>query len=576
MSARVAGVVQRLGIPGVVLLAAVLCDLLIVLAIPDGIIGRTLLLLAASFAMAACAMWWRAVPVPASIAAALVLGASTVLLKDASVTMFPSLLRNITFGETVAGFVLVMQCARLARPLRAAGAITVLILAALVAVTYRSSNWYWSGTSVFGTAAAGLLLLVAGIAAGLRLRKPEVPAPAQGFASPLLRDQWPLIGAFSLLLFIEMTTVFGQEPAGWGVLFFSIVAALAAVLASSNAERWATAVGMALLGTVTITVLTGTDQYGGAGAIPPAQVLAGMTSVVALVRALPAARAVPYILAMSTIVAFSAVGASRGTVKSLAVSAVLLLGISVAFGLFLRTRDSERHKTMKSAVTDAQTAERMALARELHDVVAHHVTGIVVQAQAAKLVSDKDPAVALRALDRIEDAGLEALGSMRRLVRSMRGEPPAGTTAISEQATTDLAADLRRLVESASLRVPTEVTVELPDALPQDVARSTLRIVQESLTNVGKHATEATLARVVVGPIGDELHVRIRDDGAKPVTGDGALGAGVGGSGGYGLVGMRERVELLEGRLSAGPHADGGWLVEAWLPCGAAKPEGEQ
>jgi signal transduction histidine kinase len=231
-----------------------------------------------------------------------------------------------------------------------------------------------------------------------------------------------------------------------------------------------------------------------------------------------------------------------------------LLGISVAIGLFFRARDSERIRVVEAAVTEAQTSERMALARELHDVVAHHVTGIVVQAQAAKMMGDKNPTLAMEALGRIEEAGTEALVAMRRLVRSMRS-----STDGTEQATTDLAADLRRLAETAHLGVPTELDLRIPPDVPQEVARSALRLVQESLTNVGKHAAAASRVCVLAEVAGGELHIRVSDDGRmrdpRPV----------GGSGGYGLVGMRERVELLRGRLHAGP-VDGGWVVEAWLP----------
>src|SRR5204863_3389879 len=120
---------------------------------------------------------------------------------------------------------------------------------------------------------------------------------------------------------------------------------------------------------------------------------------------------------------------------TLAFAAALLLGISIAVGLMLRSRDAERVTAVQSAVTDAQTAERMALARELHDVVAHHVTGIVVQAQAARVMGEKNPQIAVDAMARIEDAGVEALAAMRRLVRSMRGDAPAGSGEVSDEAT---------------------------------------------------------------------------------------------------------------------------------------------
>jgi signal transduction histidine kinase len=237
----------------------------------------------------------------------------------------------------------------------------------------------------------------------------------------------------------------------------------------------------------------------------------------------------------------------------------LLLVVAIATGLYFRSRDRERSQTISVAVTGAQQSERMALARELHDVVAHHVTGIVVQAQAARMVSERDPQIAVRALEKIETSGVEALKAMRFLVASMRGARPAGISEATEQATTDLAADLHTLVEHFS-GPPVELNLQFEGTMPQEVGRSVLRLVQESLTNVGKHALGAKSVQIQVAASNDELHVRVSDDGvarrADPV----------GGSGGYGLVGMRERVELLGGRFAAGPAQPVGWRVDAWLP----------
>jgi signal transduction histidine kinase len=170
------------------------------------------------------------------------------------------------------------------------------------------------------------------------------------------------------------------------------------------------------------------------------------------------------------------------------------------------------------------------------------------------MMGDKNAALAMDALGRIEEAGTEALVAMRRLVGSMRSN--AGGT---EQATTDLDADLRRLAETAHHGVPTELVLRIPPDIPQEVARSALRLVQESLTNVGKHAAAASRVWVLAEVAGGDLHIRVSDDGRTREP------RPAGGSGGYGLVGMRERVELLRGRLRAG-SADGGWVVEAWLP----------
>jgi signal transduction histidine kinase len=251
-----------------------------------------------------------------------------------------------------------------------------------------------------------------------------------------------------------------------------------------------------------------------------------------------------------------------GGVDNYLIFLVFLLFVSVVTGWYFRARDRERNQTVKAAVTSAQQGERMALARELHDVVAHHVTGIVVQAQAALMVAERNPDVALPALEKIERSGTLALTAMRTLVGSLREGTAAWTAGDSEvtgEATTDLAADLHGVVENFA-GPPVELDLDLPSELPHEMGRSVLRLVQESLTNVGKHAPDASTVHVRVATNEDTLHIRVSDDGTKRPANP------AGGSGGYGLVGMRERVELLGGRFEAGPSGYVGWNVEAWLP----------
>jgi signal transduction histidine kinase len=233
---------------------------------------------------------------------------------------------------------------------------------------------------------------------------------------------------------------------------------------------------------------------------------------------------------------------------------VAVVAVAVMVAVYFRARAGMRRRELTAAVTDAQRAERVELARELHDVVAHHVTGMVVQAQAAMAVSDNDPLAAHRLLPGIVNSGTDALAAMRRLVGTLRESEPLYT------ATTDLQADVRAAVERAEQAgVPVRLRMELPGSVPQEVGRSVLRLVQESLTNVYKHANNPT--DVVVELYGTVHHLRltVRDDGK------GGRVVPVGGSGGYGLVGMRERVELLGGLFSAG-EVDGGWQVLAELP----------
>lgn len=234
----------------------------------------------------------------------------------------------------------------------------------------------------------------------------------------------------------------------------------------------------------------------------------------------------------------------------------LVLGFTaVGTGLYFRARDTESGRLIAAAVTDAQKEERIALARELHDVVAHHVTGMLVQAQAALEVSDDDPHAAHRLLPGIVRSGTEALGAMRRLVGTLRqGE--------NEAATTDLAADVIAAVErTRELGFETRLRIDLPDVVPPELGRSVLRLVQESLTNVHKHAVSPTMIDVEISrtPAG-ALRVIVADDGQLHELNQG----------GYGLVGMRERVDLLGGLFSAGPR-ENGWQVLAELPLEGTK-----
>jgi signal transduction histidine kinase len=228
--------------------------------------------------------------------------------------------------------------------------------------------------------------------------------------------------------------------------------------------------------------------------------------------------------------------------------ASIMLVLAVGTGLYFRARDNERASQLAASVAAAQNSERMALARELHDVVAHYVTAIVVHAQAGQINRD----AAEQVLPTIEASGYEALTAMRRLVGTLRDEDSGGPAASSS-----LVDDVRALAEESGL--PVELSFDLQDAVPQELARSVLRLVQESLTNTQKHAAAVSSVDVSLSSGNGVLHLAVVDDGI-------ASGVPVGGSGGYGLVGMRERTELLGGKFSAGRREPTGWAVRAELP----------
>ncbi|MFJ6573073.1 sensor histidine kinase [Streptomyces sp. NPDC091292] len=213
------------------------------------------------------------------------------------------------------------------------------------------------------------------------------------------------------------------------------------------------------------------------------------------------------------------------------------------------------------ATEQAITAERLRIARELHDMVAHSIGIIAIQAGVGRRVIDTQPAEAREALRAIETTSRETLSGLRRTLVALRqAEPVAGDGGESAaRAPAPGLADLDRLAAATGdAGVEVEV-VRVGDRhpLPSDIDLSAYRIVQEALTNVVRHAgTGRCLVTVDQGP--RELTVEITDDG-KAVPG-GALGEG------FGLTGMRERVGLLHGEFSAGPRPGGGFLVRARVP----------
>ncbi|GAA3431373.1 histidine kinase [Kutzneria kofuensis] len=226
----------------------------------------------------------------------------------------------------------------------------------------------------------------------------------------------------------------------------------------------------------------------------------------------------------------------------------LLLVVSIAAGLAARLVGISRER-QAAAIRLAQRAE---FARDLHDYVGHHVTGIVLLAQGARAMAEKKPELVLPALERIEQAGTEAMATMRRMVGLLR-DADAGTD-FSPPATI---ADVERLVTefgpSATLSLDGEF-----DGLPAELQSTVHRVVMEALTNVRKHSDAAREVRVEISRSGEWVRVLVADDGRARHAG----------RGGFGLRGLGERVAAVGGSIKAGPGAAGGWVVEASLPVG--------
>ncbi|MBR7675346.1 sensor histidine kinase [Streptomyces daliensis] len=219
----------------------------------------------------------------------------------------------------------------------------------------------------------------------------------------------------------------------------------------------------------------------------------------------------------------------------------------------------------------AVAEERVRIARELHDVVAHHMSVISVQAGLADYVFRSDPPTARGALATIAETSGEALAELRRLLAVLRvdenGELTGGDEAYVPAPGLDGLGELTARVRKAGVRVRLTVTGQVRE-LPPGVGQCAYRVVQEALTNVLKHARAAT-AEVTVGYGARQLEVTVTDDGtgSKPTarTGHHAADVPVSG-GGHGLIGMRERARIYGGSLTAGPRPGGGYEVRLTLP----------
>ncbi|GAA3247115.1 histidine kinase [Pseudonocardia petroleophila] len=285
-----------------------------------------------------------------------------------------------------------------------------------------------------------------------------------------------------------------------------------------------------------------------------AEQLALAVLVVAVLRRAPLRTAV----LLTSVAALAIVGSAwlrtPEGIPSLAVLSALGWGGAVGIGLLVRDAETRR----RAALEEVRSGERMELARDLHDVVAHHVTGIIVAAQAAAVVARTSPDDVDRALAAIENAGVDAMAAMRAMVGVLRGQDAEGARTPG--------AELGGLPTLVSRFDPGGEVVRLAGdpglvhaVLPAGVAATGYRVVQEALTNVRRHAPEAATVEVDLRLRGEELLVSVRNDGVPS-----ALPAP--GPRGFGLVGMAERVTALGGDLTAGPAGPGLWSVAARIP----------
>ncbi|MFE6720709.1 sensor histidine kinase [Streptomyces albidoflavus] len=225
-------------------------------------------------------------------------------------------------------------------------------------------------------------------------------------------------------------------------------------------------------------------------------------------------------------------------------------------GAYPRRQEQRR----RSAVAEARSAQRLLLSRDLHDFVAHDISGIVVQAQAARFVATTDPSHAVLALERIEKAGLSALAAMDRTVQMLDGPAAPATEPLPG------VSQLPLLVADFTSAGAAEAQLDLPppvaEALSREVGSAAYRIVVEALTNVRRHAPEASRVTVIFTPTATAVELRVTNDRAARS----APARRRASRGGLGLPALAEHAQALGGTLSAGPHGDGGWQLTAVLP----------
>lgn len=381
----------------------------------------------------------------------------------------------------------------------------------------------------------------------------------QRLRAPVLGYSWvralPLLGAISTLTLLHIPEV---HPSGmdWLVALSSGLCLLAGcraprtVLLAQCALLAASTLGAPLGGTVAqilASVALGELAFRRPGY--PTWVGAGALALASAAHAYP----LYSVLANVLMVAFN-------------------VGLPLVFGSFVRAqrelarqaelRAEEAERQRSWAVDAALTAERASIARELHDVVAHHVAAIVLRAGVARHVAPGGDPRLLEALSDVHSIGGQALADLRKLVAVLRDPGAAEDPALL--AATDLAPTLSEVLDrtrQAGVRVCADLDDQVLGELDTVHRHAVWRVVQEGLTNVLKHSGPGTTAQVrIVRDTTGAVLVEVTDDGGSRVA-----SSSNGPNPGHGLVVTRERVQLLDGSLVAGPDA-GGWTLRATLP----------
>ena len=248
---------------------------------------------------------------------------------------------------------------------------------------------------------------------------------------------------------------------------------------------------------------------------------------------------------------FMAVGLLSALCLSLIVNAYLLGRRYAAQSRLTELDEALAEERFLAGTRSTDGRARAEVARELHDVVAHSLSVIVVQAEGAKALASKKPEATVEALDVIARTGRNSIGEMRRIVSLLRGESDAtfGPSPSLPQ--------IPEMVAKAGPRITLEMPEELP-AVPDSLGLTTFRVVQESVTNFLKHAGPTAQATATISCAPEAIDIRVTDDGVGVHSASEGHGAGI--------RGMRERVAAMGGTFKAGPRTGGGYEVRARLP----------
>lgn len=365
---------------------------------------------------------------------------------------------------------------------------------------------------------------------------PRVPDPP----GPTWRD-WGLVGGFAVTAVLE--TVFRDDVVWPLASLVTTLAVLPTLLIRRSRPLEAIALGFGVVIVFNLVAIAA-DAPGVVG-------LNATAFVLFLPYALLRWGSGPDIVFGTVVIVVAAiVGITQDDAATLGdvVGGFVVLCLAETLGLVVRFATSAQHR----ARHDVRVREREQLARELHDTVAHHVSAIVVRAQAGRVVAPVRPEAATEALEVIEGEAIRTLAELRTLVSALREDSDAELTPMQGLG------DLERLAAATGGSPRVEVTVSGVDDLRPTVGAAVYRITQESITNVVRHARHATRVEVRVVGEADVVRLTVRDDG-DPTPPDR-------GTSGYGVLGMTERAVLLGGTLEAGPGPDRGWTVSAVLP----------